>query len=291
MASDSKIGLVLGGLAVLVLVGGGVTALLTTGGGEEVEEAETEAPDAAAAVDEADAPEDAVADAKEAGKDTGLAAVLAGAEAAEAGSADGEAAPADGEAAPADAPDGADLTTVEGEATEDEPTDQELIDILAGTEETFAQAIGEGPDKDTGDGGDDDDAEEKKPGKKGQCRVDARVEKKGDTFHIPRSVLDSYAKNPAKAGELGSFWWATGKQKKKPGVRLGKLPCPGLMRAAGFRPGDVVVAVNGARPVSVASAVSIYGAARKKGSAVVLVRRGKKGQKKTVKLNYRFTDG
>jgi type II secretory pathway component PulC len=71
---------------------------------------------------------------------------------------------------------------------------------------------------------------------------------------------------------------------------MGKLPCPGLLRAAGFRRGDLVLSVNGAKPTSIARAVSIYSAARSKGTAEVIVRRGKKGKKKKVRLRYRFTD-
>ena len=125
--------------------------------------------------------------------------------------------------------------------------------------------------------------------KKRSCKTSGVVKKSG-VYHVPRRVLDGYASSPAKADDLGSFWWAKNKKGEKTGVRLGKMPCPGLLRAAGFRPGDLVLSVNGSKPTSIARAVAIYGSARAKGTADVVVRRGRKGEKKNVRLRYRFTD-
>ena len=116
------------------------------------------------------------------------------------------------------------------------------------------------------------------------------IEKRDGVYYVPKSLLDGYAASPGKATSLGSFWWGKNKKGDKTGVRFGELPCPGVLRASGFRRGDLVVSVNGSKPTSIARAVSIYGAARKAGSADVVVRRGKKGKKKTVKLHYTFTD-
>ncbi|MEC7947095.1 MAG: hypothetical protein VX265_05970 [Myxococcota bacterium] len=149
------------------------------------------------------------------------------------------------------------------------------------------QAIGDGPAGDTGirSANKVPSPPKKKPG----CQT-PDVTRKDGVYHIPRGVLDRYATSPGKAGELGSFWWAKNKKGEKTGVRLGRLPCPGLLRSAGFRRGDLILSVNGAKPTSIARAVAIYGAARRQGTAEVVVRRGRKGRKKKVRLQYRFTD-
>lgn len=149
------------------------------------------------------------------------------------------------------------------------------------------QAIGDGPAGDTGIRS--AAPVPSPPKKKSGCKM-SDVTRKDGVYHIPRSLLDRYATSPGKASELGSFWWAKNKKGEKTGVRLGRLPCPGLLRSAGFRRGDLILSVNGAKPTSIARAVAIYGAARRQGTADVVVRRGRKGRRKKVRLRYRFTD-
>jgi len=276
MASDAaRVGMVLGGVAVFVLLAGVGMVLLGSESG----------------VEEADAPEAA-----------GRAAVVHATS-----TVGGEA--ADGAAGSAGArPDTGGSATTLAEplelvppAPEDdlpptgpEPSPSEALDpaVEGKATATLEQAIGSGPSGDTGkklaaavEAGGHADARKKKA----SCAT-SEVTRKDGVVLIPRSVLDQYATAPAKAAELGSFWWARNQAGDKTGVRLGKLPCPGLLRAAGFRSGDLVLSVNGDRPTSVARAVAIYGTARSQGSADVVVRRGKKGKKKKVRLRYRFTD-
>lgn len=275
MASDAaRVGMVLGGVAVFVLLAGVGMVLLGSESG----------------VEEADAPEatgrSAVVHATSTvgGEAADGAAGSAGARPDTGGSAATLAAPL--EVVPASPED--DLPP-----TDPEPSPTEGLDPAVAGQAVAAlgQAIGAGPTDDTGKTRAAPEAGEKKTGgkKKRSCAT-SQVTRKDGVVVIPRSVLDQYATAPAKAAELGSFWWARNQAGDKTGVRLGKLPCPGLLRAAGFRSGDLVLSVNGDRPTSVARAVAIYGTARSQGSADVVVRRGKKGKKKKVRLRYRFTD-
>lgn len=276
MASDAgKVGMVLGAAALVVLLAG-VGVIFATKGGDDVEGTEVR-PAEVAAVDAADeAPvEGAVADGEGAAEepleklDTGGAAAAL----AEPGEEVEVVPDAPGDDAPPTDPEPAPPTDLEGEMA-----DQALL--------AMEQAIGEGPKGDTGMKGEAPPPPKKK---KGKCKTDQVVKKDG-VYHVPRSLLDRYATSPGKAGELGSFWWGKNKKGQKTGVKMGKLPCPGLLRSAGFRRGDLVLSVNGSKPTSIARAVSIYSSARKKGTAEVIVRRGKKGNKKKVRLRYRFTD-
>jgi hypothetical protein len=274
MASDSaKVGMVLGGAALFVLLGG-VAVIFATKGGDEVEGTAVEPTELAAVDAPEEAPaEGAVADAAADEEplerlDTGGAAAAL----AEPGEEVEVVPDAPGDDAPPADPEPGPPADLEGEVA-----DQALL--------AMEQAIGEGPKGDTGMKGEPPP----EPKKKGKCTT-AQVVKKDGVYHVPRSLLDRYATSPGKAAELGSFWWGKNKKGQKTGVKMGKLPCPGLLRAAGFRRGDLVLSVNGAKPTSIARAVSIYSAARSKGTAEVIVRRGKKGKKKKVRLRYRFTD-
>lgn len=273
MASDAgKVGMVLGAAALFVLLGGVAVIFATKGGAEEDGMAARPAVVAAEDAADGEAVEGAVVD--------GAPAEDALAELDTGGAAAALAEPSEGvEIVPAAPGDDAPPTDPEPGVPDD--LEGALADQAALAME---DAIGDGPKEDTGA----DEAPAPKPAK-GKCQ-DQRVVKKDGVYHIPRSLLDGYATSPARAAELGSFWWGKNKQGQKTGVKMGKLPCPGLLRAAGFRRGDLVLSVNGAKPTSVARAVAIYGTARKQGSADVIVRRGKKGKKKKVRLKYRFTD-
>jgi len=274
MASDAaRVGLVLGGVSVFVLIAG--VGMVLLGSERGVEEAGVPESVGSAAVSNAPSPvggglADGAAGTAGGRPDTG-------------GSAATLAAPLEiVPAAPED-----DLPP-----TDPEPSPPEGLDPAVAGQATVAleQAIGVGPADDTGKARAAAEAGGKKNGKKKRSCATSQVTRKDGVVLIPRSVLDRYATAPAKAAELGSFWWARNQAGDKTGVRLGKLPCPGLLRAAGFRSGDLVLSVNGDRPTSVARAVAIYGTARSQGSADVVVRRGKKGRKKKVRLRYRFTD-
>jgi hypothetical protein len=274
MASDAgRVGMVLGGAALLVLLGG-VAVIFATKGGTEEAGTEVRQVDIVAVDAPEETPEDgAVADA--AGAEEALERLDTGGAAAALAEPweEVEIVPAaPGDDAPPTDPEPGPPSELEGELA-----DQATL--------AMEQAIGDGPKGDTGLKG----QAPPPPKKTGKCQ-DKRVTKKDGVYHIPRGILDGYATSPGRAGELGSFWWGKNKKGQKTGVKMGKLPCPGLLRAAGFRRGDLVMSVNGAKPTSIARAVSIYSAARKKGSAEVIVRRGKKGKKKKVRLKYRFTD-
>jgi hypothetical protein len=109
---------------------------------------------------------------------------------------------------------------------------------------------------------------------------DRRVKRRKDgTYVMKKSVLDGYATHPARADSLGSFGFSHNKTGKTTGLRFGKLPCPGLLRAAGFRPNDRVVTINGRPPTSVARAVAIWADARRGGKATVVIRHPKRGKR------------
>lgn len=273
MASDEgKVGMVLGAAALVVLLGGIAVVFATKDRSEDVGAEVRPAEVAAVDAPDEEPVEGAVADAEPEAEldrlDTG-------------GSAAALAEPGEQVEVVPDAP-GDDAPPTDPEPGVPAELEGELADQATLAME---QAIGDGPKGDTGLKGDEPPAPKKK---KARCE-DQRVVKKDGVYHIPRSILDGYATSPGRAGELGSFWWGKNKKGQKTGVKMGKLPCPGLLKAAGFRRGDLVLSVNGAKPTSIARAVSIYSSARSKGTAEVIVRRGKKGKKKKVRLKYRFT--
>ncbi len=125
--------------------------------------------------------------------------------------------------------------------------------------------------------------------KAGRDCSDGRVKQRADgTYEIQESTLEYYALHPAEGEKLGEFWWAKGRDGQVRGVRLGKLPCPGLMRGAGMMPGDVLLSVNGQTPTSISKGISIWRDVKKSNRATLVVQRKKGGGKKTLK--YIITD-
>lgn len=239
-----RIGLVVGGLAVLFAVAGGGAAwfLLAapTDGGPLPLPAEAEPEPAVAAAEPAAAadtggPDDAVADAAE-GEDE------------------------DPDANPAD---DLDEEPEEGSAEGADPDPEEGTDEAAAPDDGAPPAPG---------------AEAAAPKPPPSCDVRAVSKRKDGAAVVKKSTLERYVRNPDSVSSLGSFSWKRHKKSKEiRGVRMRRMPCPGLMRAAGLRNGDVVLSVNGTPATSVARGMVIWADVKASGKARMKVKHGKEG--------------
>ena len=104
--------------------------------------------------------------------------------------------------------------------------------------------------------------------KKRSCKTSGVVKKSG-VYHVPRRVLDGYASSPAKADDLGSFWWAKNKKGEKTESGWASA-CP-KVACCRLRLGDLGCRSTD-RSTSIARAVAIYGSACE-GTAVVVRRK------------------
>lgn len=119
------------------------------------------------------------------------------------------------------------------------------------------------------------------------CSVKKVKRRDNGTYVIAKSTLETYVRSPDKIDRLGSFGWARKKDGSVRGVRMRRMPCPGLMRAAGMRNGDIVLSVNGTPATSVARGLAIWAEVKRSGSARVVV--AHKGEGKRT-LRYILTD-
>ncbi|MGC6510464.1 MAG: PDZ domain-containing protein [Myxococcota bacterium] len=62
-------------------------------------------------------------------------------------------------------------------------------------------------------------------------------------YVVPAAVVDTYVNDLKKAEKLAVVGWAT-KNGKKQGVRIRRIRCRSVLKDAGFKNGDVVLAVN-----------------------------------------------
>jgi hypothetical protein len=115
------------------------------------------------------------------------------------------------------------------------------------------------------------------------CDVRAVSKRKDGSAVVKKSTLERYVRNPDSVSSLGSFSWKRHKKSKDiRGVRMRRMPCPGLMRAAGLRNGDVVLSVNGTPATSVARGMVIWADVKASGKARMKVKHGKEGTRTVV---------
>ena len=87
------------------------------------------------------------------------------------------------------------------------------------------------------------------PKKKAQPKRDCSSKIKGvrkvgeNRYVIPAAVVDTYVNDLKKAEKLAVVGWAM-KNGKKQGVRIKRIRCRSVLKDAGFKNGDVVLAVN-----------------------------------------------
>lgn len=115
------------------------------------------------------------------------------------------------------------------------------------------------------------------------CDVRAVSKRSDGAAVVKKSTLERYVRNPDSVSSLGSFSWKRHKKSKDiRGVRMRRMPCPGLMRAAGLRNGDVVLSVNGTPATSVARGMVIWADVKSSGKARMKVKHGTEGTRTVV---------
>jgi hypothetical protein len=152
---------------------------------------------------------------------------------------------------PSSEPIGDDASAATPESTENSPSQTEIKAPPStssgsnnGNSERLSSSNG------SNDKGGDDNSERTRPQKsttpkKRDCKSNVKGIKKTGTnkYEIPGAIIDGYANDLKKAERLAVVAWSM-KKGKKEGVRIKRIRCRSVLRDAGFKNGDVVLAVN-----------------------------------------------
>ena len=154
---------------------------------------------------------------------------------------------------------------------------EDAVDDVVDVEEEGADGGEDEEDEDDEALDEEDEPDEAAARVPKDCSV-KKVKRRDDgAYVLPTSALEQYVLHPDRLDKLGSFGWKKTKKGQIKGVRMSRMPCPGMLRAGGLRNGDVVLSVNGTPATSVARGFSIWRDAKSSGKARVVVRHGKEG--------------
>ena len=85
------------------------------------------------------------------------------------------------------------------------------------------------------------------------------IEEVADTaFRVEDRLVYFYANHVPEANKLAATWWNKDDQGDRYGFKVGRMKCGSVLHQAGFRNGDVIVAVNGLTITSYADGVTAY---------------------------------
>lgn len=103
-----------------------------------------------------------------------------------------------------------------------------------------------------------------------------------DRYEVQQALMDKYVKDLDEASKLAIVAWARDEAGTIIGFKVRRIRCGSPLHEAGFRNGDVVLAVNGRTIDNIPEAVKAYMKLRRKDTFRVEVQRGAQ----RVKLNY-----
>jgi len=85
------------------------------------------------------------------------------------------------------------------------------------------------------------------------------IETVADTaFRVEDRLVYFYANHVPEANKLAATWWNKDGEGERYGFKVGRMKCGSVLHQAGFRNGDVIVAVNGLTITSYADGVTAY---------------------------------
>ena len=95
-------------------------------------------------------------------------------------------------------------------------------------------------------------------------------------YRVPRELVDRYVNDLKAAEQLATTYWQLGKEGDIIGFRVRRVRCGNDLYQAGFRGGDVVIAVNEEPVATTAQIVKAYFKLRRKNKLTILIRRNRK---------------
>ena len=97
-----------------------------------------------------------------------------------------------------------------------------------------------------------------------------------DRYRVPRALVDRYVNDLKAAESLATTYWQLGREGEVIGFRIRRVRCGNDLYQAGFRGGDVVIAVNEEPVATTPQIVKAYFKLRKKNKLRILIRRNRK---------------
>ena len=115
----------------------------------------------------------------------------------------------------------------------------------------------------------------KKQKSKKECQPDVPgVEALGDNqFIVERAIIDYYASHLMEAARLAHVVWAKDKEGDTIGFKVVRITCGSVLHEAGFKNGDVILAVNNRSVKTIPRALMAYRDLRKKKKLKVSIER------------------
>lgn len=104
-------------------------------------------------------------------------------------------------------------------------------------------------------------------------------------FRLKEEIVDYYVNHLNEADKLATVYWNKGPDGEIDGFRIRRVRCGNDLYTAGFRGGDVVLAVNGESITSVPQAIKAYLKLRTKKKLTIKIRR----RKEELELTYVLT--